>query len=81
MDNNVYEKAVETLLRLRTELIGGIAQAGAQGGSGMSQRLAPNLVTVQQAIDILEELDKESEKVSVAERMAKLRAAKQNKQQ
>jgi hypothetical protein len=76
---NVHEKAVETLLRLRLELIQGIATAGESGGAGMSQRLAPTLVTVQQAIDILEVLASAEEKDTVAERMAAMRAKRNQK--
>jgi len=72
--SNVHEKAVETLMRVRKELIEGIAQAGEAGGGGMSMRMAPQLVSVQQAIDYLEAFSNEDEKVSVAERMAAMRA-------
>ena len=77
--NNVYETAVETLMRVRKELVEGIAQAGATGGAGMSMRLAPQLVQVQQAIDYLETLSNEAEKESVAERMANMRAKRTQK--
>ncbi len=72
--SNMHEKAVETLLRLRLELIQGIATAGQQGGAGMSQRLAPTLVDIQQAIDIIEKLGEEEVNNTVAERMAAMRA-------
>lgn len=77
--SNVNEKAVETLLRLRLELIQGIATAGEQGGAGMSQRLAPILVQIQQAIEIIEKLSTEEAGATVAERMAAMRAKRNSK--
>ena len=79
MSKTVYEKGVETLMRLRKELIEGIAQTGETGGAGMSQRLAPNLVVVQQAIDIIESLSEGKDTSDMAERMAALRAKRNQK--
>jgi len=74
---NEYGTAIETLLRSRKELIHDIAQAGVSGGIGRSQQYASVLVTIQNAINILQALDEPAN--VVADRMAAARAAKANK--
>lgn len=72
--SNVHEKAIETLTRVRREIVDEIAKAGESGGMGMSLRMAPQLNSVQQAIEYLGAIAEEDEKISVAERMAAMRA-------
>jgi len=70
--------AIETLLRSRKELIHDIAESGISGGVGRSQQYAAVLVTIQNAINIIQELEAQSN-INQADRMAAVRAAKQNK--
>jgi hypothetical protein len=78
---NEYQTAIQTLERSRKELIHDIAESGNNGGIGRSQQYANVLVTIQNAIDIIERLDGQEAPnpvpaVSPADRMAAVRAAK-----
>ena len=77
--SNEYETAIETLVRSRKELIHDIAGSGAQGGVGRSQQYAAVLVTIQNAIDIIEGLSN-TNTPSFAEKMAAAKAAKKAQQ-
>lgn len=68
MSKNIQAKDV--LVKARDELINEIAAAGANGGVGRSQSYAPVLVNIQNAIDVLDGLDTQ------VDRMAAVRAAK-----
>lgn len=72
-----YKTAITTLERSRKELIHDIAESGAQGGIGRSQQYAAVLVTIQNAINIIEGL--EAQTSTQADKMAAVRAAKLNK--
>jgi hypothetical protein len=91
---NEYQKAIQTLERSRKELIHDIAESGAQGGVGRSQQYAAVLVTIQNAMNIINELGNltnpqeleapnpvVSDQLSPADRMALVRAAKNKQQQ
>ncbi len=71
-----YDKALEALLRSRDELLQELVRAGENGGSGLATRHAPVLVNVQNAIDIVNNLNQ----LSFPEKMAEAKAAKKSAQ-
>jgi hypothetical protein len=78
------QQALEVLIRAQEQLIGEIATCGQAGGVGRAQNYAPVLVNINQALVIVKALaEPESvtpEVAAVHDRMAAVRAAKQNKQ-
>jgi len=69
-------KAIEVLMRARTELMLEIERCGEAGGVGRVVSFAPTLVNVQNAIDIISKLDQKETPMGFGEKMTQARAAK-----
>jgi hypothetical protein len=78
--NEEQQLAKNTLLRAREELIREIARSGASGGSAKAGIFAPQLVSIQGAIDILDSFDGavKDENKAFGEKMRLAREAKKN---
>ena len=73
---NKYEKALDVLQRSREEVINELARTGESGGTGLAQRYAPILVSLQGAIEVAQKFIEPTEsKEDFAERMKSARAA------
>lgn len=71
--------AKEVLVKAREQIINEIAKCGSHGGIGRAQSYAPILVSIQESIrivDLMDSPEEVAEAVSVADRMAAVRAAK-----
>jgi len=78
------QQALAVLTRAQEQLIGEIATCGQAGGVGRAQNYAPVLVNINQALAIVKAIaEPEGEtpaEAAVHDRMAAVRAAKQQKQ-
>jgi len=76
------EEAKDVLSRAQDQLIGEIAACGRSGGVGRAQSYAPVLVSVSNAMNIVQAIiDQNTTPQEVVDRMAALRAAKSAKKQ
>lgn len=78
-----YSNIKEVLIRSREEILRELSRAGENGGTGLAQRYAPILVSLQGAIDVVDRMDDQPIKVKAAEdkevfvkKMAAAKAAK-----
>jgi len=71
-----YDPARQVLIKAREEVLNELVMCGQNGGTGRSQNYAPVLVSIQQAIDVIDKLQPRND----ADRMAAVRAAKVAKQ-
>jgi hypothetical protein len=70
-----YDEARDVLARGREEILRELALCGQNGGTGRSQNYAPILVSLHNAIKVIDEINQEG-KADFAERMKAARAAK-----
>ncbi len=79
---NDYSTVKQVLLRSREEILRELSRAGENGGTGLAQRYAPILVSLQGAIDVIDRIsDKPAEKNTndkedFVKKMAAAKAAK-----
>jgi len=79
-----YLSAKEVLIRSREEILRELSRAGENGGTGLAQRYAPILVSLQGAIDVIDRMDdqpikvkpKVEDKEAFVKKMAAAKAAK-----
>jgi hypothetical protein len=71
-----YNKAKDVLVRSREEVLNELARTGESGGTGLAQRYAPILVSLQQAIDVVSGLLEEPVQMNFAEKMKAAKEAK-----
>jgi hypothetical protein len=82
MRMNDYSTVKQVLLRSREEILRELSRAGENGGTGLAQRYAPILVSLQGAIDVIDRIsDKPAEKNTndkedFVKKMAAAKAAK-----
>ena len=76
MDKKMLDQAEEVLKRSQEELIRELARAGESGGTGRAQNYAPILVSVSNALKIVNELNPKESAEDFGKRMAEARAAK-----
>jgi hypothetical protein len=77
-----YSNVKDVLIRSREEILRELSRAGENGGTGLAQRYAPILVSLQGAIDVVDRMD-DQPKVTTEEagkefvkKMAAAKAAK-----
>jgi len=78
-----YSNVKEVLLRSREEILRELSRAGENGGTGLAQRYAPILVSLQGAIDVIDRMSgqpikatKVEDKEAFVKKMAAAKAAK-----
>jgi hypothetical protein len=79
-----YSNVKEVLIRSREEILRELSRAGENGGTGLAQRYAPILVSLQGAIDVIDRMDdqtlvpvkKAEDKEAFVKKMAAAKAAK-----
>jgi hypothetical protein len=71
-----YIKAKDVLVRSREEVLNELARTGESGGTGLAQRYAPILVSLQQAVDVVNKLLEEPAQQNFAEKMKAAKEAK-----
>jgi len=70
---NKYQAARDVLIKSRDEVLRELIICGQNGGTGRAGAYAPQLVSLQGAIDAIDRMDVDTPKTDV---MAKVRAAK-----
>lgn len=82
MEMSKHSNVKEVLIRSREEILRELSRAGENGGTGLAQRYAPILVSLQGAIDVIDRLDdqepvtKTADKEDFVKKMAAAKAAK-----
>jgi len=78
-----YSNVKEVLIRSREEILRELSRAGENGGTGLAQRYAPILVSLQGAIDVIDRMSgqpikatKVEDKEAFVKKMAAAKAAK-----
>ena len=77
-----YSTVKQVLLRSREEILRELSRAGENGGTGLAQRYAPILVSLQGAIEVIDRIDDQPTVTTkaagkeFAEKMAAAKAAK-----
>jgi hypothetical protein len=72
-----YSNAREVLIKTRDEILRELAVCGQAGGTGRAGAYAPQLVSIQGAIEAIDRIEGDSPRY---DRMAEVRAAKSAKQ-
>lgn len=80
MDKKILDQAEAVLSRSQEEILKELARAGESGGTGRAQNYAPILVSVSNALKIVQELNPKESPEEFGKRMAEARAAKKDKQ-
>jgi len=76
-----YSNVKEVLIRSREEILRELSRSGENGGTGLAQRYAPILVSLQGAIEVIDRISdqpkaKTEDKEAFVKKMAAAKAAK-----